>query len=147
MFNTRSISATRPRYSKMSKKAPVKSPSPRDPLEEVALRDNLLFDLETLRNDESSCDFEFTVGHERVKAHRLIVVSRCERYRGKKRQWLIACGEQKVVSVQLGKHHSVNAVRGVVNYLYTGKVNFIAMADNGLLIRVNSFQESLWRYP
>ena len=100
----------------------MKSPCPRESPEGVALRDNLLFDFETLRNDESTCDFEFIVGHERVKAHRLIIVSRCEKYRGKKRQWLVAGGEQKVFSVQLGKHHSVNAVRGVVNYLYTGKV-------------------------
>lgn len=99
-----------------------KSPCPKETPEEAALRETLLFDLETLQNDETSCDFEFVIGHERVKAHRLIIVSRCERYRGKKRQWLFSSGEQKVVSVQLGRHHSVNAVRGVIKYLYTGKV-------------------------
>lgn len=94
---------------------------PRESSEEAALQDALIFDLESLSKEE--CDLEFVVDHERVRAHRLIVQARCDRYRGKKRQWL-AAADQAVVSVQLGKHHSPSAVRGVVKYLYTGQVGW-----------------------
>ena len=98
------------------------SPAKQSPPEDASLRESLLYDLEILQKDESTCDVEFVVGHERVRAHRLIVVARCERYKVKRGHWLLGDREGGVISIPLSKHHNANAVRAVVKYLYTGKV-------------------------
>ena len=82
----------------------------------------LLGDLERLLEDESSTDLHFMIDHERVSAHRLIVVARCERYRKKKRLNQPPTAGNTPLTIQLGKHFSAAAVRDVVRYLYTGKV-------------------------
>ncbi len=99
------------------------SPGKASPPEDASLRESLLYDLEGLQKDESTCDVEFVIGHERVKAHRLIVVTRCERYKVKRGSWLLGENDRGVISIQLNKHHNVAAVRAVIKYLYTGKVS------------------------
>lgn len=95
-------------------------------------KDNVLLkglqgDFERLREDESSADLHFLIDHERVLAHRLVVVTRCERYRKKKRLNLpyTADLENTPLTIQLGKHFSASAVKDVVGYLYTGKVSYM----------------------
>ena len=125
----------------MSKRSPHnnKSPSPalnRSPIgskagsssslsEDTRLRETLCADLEGILSDDATSDMEFVVEQERVKAHRLIVTARCDRFKNKKRSWLGA-GEQRdaaaMVSVDLGKPCTIEGVRAVVKYLYTGKV-------------------------
>lgn len=101
----------------MSRLSPKASPP-----EDTSLRESLLYDLEALQKDESTCDVEFVVGHERVKAHRLLVVARCECYKAKRGQWLLGERDRSIISIQLNKHHSIAAVRAVIKYLYNGKV-------------------------
>ena len=80
-------------------------------------------DFEALLEDRASADMQFMVDEERVPAHRLIVVARCERYRKKKRLHQPLTADNTPVTIQLGKHFSAAAVRDVVRYLYTGKVS------------------------
>ena len=91
-------------------------------------KDNILLkglvgDFEALLEDESSMDLQFLIDQERVPAHRLVVVARCERYRKKKRLNQPASSADSPITIQLGKHFSAAAVRDVVKYLYTGKVS------------------------
>ena len=79
-------------------------------------------DLERLLEDESGADLHFLIDQERVSAHRLVVITRCERYRKKKRLNRPYTAESTPLTIQLGKHFSAAAVRDVVGYLYTGKV-------------------------
>lgn len=85
-----------------------------------ALLAGLVSDFGRLLEQQSTADVHFMVDQEKVTAHRLIVLARCERYRTKKRF------NQQVdnypLTIQLGKHFSAVAVRDVVSYLYTGKV-------------------------
>lgn len=122
----------------MSKRSPYnhhKSPSPalsRSPCsskagssnslsEDTRLREALFADLETILSDETSSDLEFVVGQERVKAHKLIVLARCDKFKSKRRSWM--SGQQRdAISVELGKPCTLDGVRAVVKYLYTGKV-------------------------
>lgn len=83
----------------------------------------LLGDFERLLDDEASADLHFLIDQERVLAHRLIVVARCERYRKKKRLNQPLTADNTPHTIQLGKHFSAAAVRDVVSYLYTGKVS------------------------
>ena len=115
----------------MSKNHVSKSPSPSspktnggkiEPHRDSKLKDCLVNDLESLLSDETTVDLEFVVGQHRVKAHRLIVVARCERYKSKKRIWLQNSGEHRVTTVQLSQLCSAAGVQAVVKYLYTGKV-------------------------
>lgn len=90
-------------------------------------KDNVLLkglqaDLERLLRDESSADLHFLIDQECVPAHRLVVVTRCERYRKKKRLNQRLSAENTPLDIQLGKHFSAAAVRDVVSYLYSGKV-------------------------
>ena len=90
-------------------------------------KDNVLLkglqgDLERLLEDESGADLHFLIDQERVSAHRLVVITRCERYRKKKRLNRPYTAESTPLTIQLGKHFSAAAVRDVVGYLYTGKV-------------------------
>ena len=122
----------------MSKRSPYnhhKSPSPalsRSPCsskagssnslsEDTRLREALFADLETILSDETSSDLEFVVGQESVKAHKLIVLARCDKFKSKRRSWM--SGQQRdTISVELGKPCTLDGVRAVVKYLYTGKV-------------------------
>lgn len=124
----------------MSKRLPhnSKSPSPapsRSPIgskasssnslsEDTRLRESLCADLEVILSDESTSDLEFIVEQERVKAHRLIVLARCEKFRNNKGTWLGREQEQRdaLVTVDLSNQCTVEGVRAVVKYLYTGKV-------------------------
>ncbi len=106
-----------------SRLSPKVSPAPED----TSLRESLLYDLEALQKDESTCDVEFVVGHDRVRAHRLLVISRCERYKAKRGQWLLGERERGIISIQLNKHHNIGAVRAVIKYLYTGKVRCLCI--------------------
>ena len=122
----------------MSKRSPHnhnKSPSPalsRSPCsskagsssnlsEDTRLRESLFADLEAIFSDDSTSDLEFVVEHERIKAHRLIVLARCDKFKSKRRAWM---GSQQpdTITVDLGKPCTVDGVRAVVKYLYTGKV-------------------------
>ena len=89
-------------------------------LRDGALLAGLLSDLDRLREQQIYADVHFVVDQEKVTAHRLVVLARCERYRTKKRfnQQL----DNFPLIIQLGKNFSAAAVRDVVNYLYTGKV-------------------------
>ena len=91
--------------------------------ESSELLDGLIDDLETLRilRSESTGDFEFLVGasRERIRAHRLILLARCERFKGKKKQWLTQT--QPTPSMAL-EGFTLPAVEAVVRYLYTGQV-------------------------
>ena len=71
--------------------------------------------------DETTCDLMFLVGvrEERVMAHKLIVLARCENYKQKKEEWLSA---SRMIQVKLGKH-SRESVKKVIKYLYTGEVS------------------------
>ena len=90
--------------------------------EDPRLREALVADLEGLLSDESTSDLEFIVEHgERVKAHRLVVLARCDKFRSKKSAWLNGKYED-TVTIELGKPCAVEGVRAVVKYLYTGKV-------------------------
>ena len=120
----------------MSKRLPLynKSPSPapsRSPIvsksgstsslsDDPRLREALFADLEAILSDESTSDLEFVVDQERVKAHRLIVLARCDKYKSKKRAWLD--DHQNGVTIELESPCTVEGVRSVVKYLYTGKV-------------------------
>lgn len=120
----------------MSKRLPLynKSPSPapsRSPIvsksgstsslsDDPRLREALFADLEAILSDESTSDLEFVVDQERVKAHRLIVLARCDKYKSKKRAWLD--DHQNGVTIELKNPCTVEGVRSVVKYLYTGKV-------------------------
>jgi hypothetical protein len=122
----------------MSKRSPHnhhKSPSPglsRSPCsskagsssslsEDTRLREALFADLEAILSEESSSDLEFVVGQERVRAHRLIVLARCDKFKTKRRAWM--GGQQRdTINVELGKPCTVDGVRAVVKYLYTGRV-------------------------
>ena len=119
----------------MSKRSPHnhnKSPSPalsRSPVgsssslsEDTRLREALFADLEAVMSDDSTSDFEFVVEHERVKAHRLIVLARCDKFRAKRRSWMAGQQRGETITVDLGKPCTVDGVRAVVKYLYTGKV-------------------------
>lgn len=86
------------------------------------LMKGLVVDFEALLEDESSMDLQFLIDQERVPAHRLVVVARCERYRKKKRLNQPLSADRTPVTIQLGKHFSAGAVQDVVRYLYTGKV-------------------------
>ena len=90
--------------------------------EDTRLRETLVADLEGILSDEVTSDLEFVVEHgERVKAHRLIVLARCDKLKGKKVAWMD--GQRRdTVKVELGKPCTVDGVRAVVKYLYTGKV-------------------------
>ena len=85
-----------------------------------ALTQSLVKDLYALSKEESSCDMMFLVGvrEERVMAHKLIVLARCENYKQKKEEWLSAT---RMIQVKLGKH-SKESVKKVIKYLYTGEV-------------------------
>lgn len=90
--------------------------------EDPRLREALVADLEGLLSDESTCDLEFVVEHgERVKAHRLVVLARCDKFKSMKSRWLDG-KYQDTVTIELGKPCAVDGVRAVVKYLYTGKV-------------------------
>ena len=85
------------------------------------LQRQLVQDLELLHDDRDSTDLEFVAGNsERIRAHRLIVICRCRRYRGGKQRWL-AVGEP-LVTVRL-EHTEPETARRVVRYLYTGQVS------------------------
>ena len=86
-----------------------------------ALTQSLVKDLYGLFKEESSCDLMFLVGvrEERVMAHKLIVLARCENYKQKKEEWLTST---RIIQVKLGKH-SKESVKKVVKYLYTGEVS------------------------
>ena len=88
-----------------------------------ALTQSLVKDLYALSKDEASCDLMFLVGvrEERVMAHKLIVLARCENYKQKKEEWLVSASSL-MVQVKLGKH-SKESVKKVVKYLYTGEVS------------------------
>ena len=88
-----------------------------------ALFAGLLSDFERLLEQPAGADVHFMIDHEKVTAHRLIVLARCERYRTKKR--FNQQPDNFPLVVQLGKHLSAAAVRDVVSYLYTGKVRKI----------------------
>ena len=125
---------------KMSKRSPLfnKSPSPapsRSPIvsksgsssslaaEDPRLKEALLADLEAILSDESTSDLEFVLEEERIRAHRLIVLARCEKFKSKKRAWLENRREEECVAITLEKPCTVEGVRSVVKYLYTGKVS------------------------
>ena len=86
-----------------------------------ALTQSLVKDLYALCKDEATCDLMFLVGvrEERVMAHKLIVLARCENYKQKKEEWLSA---SRMIQVKLGKH-SRESVKKVIKYLYTGEVS------------------------
>ncbi|CAI8042115.1 BTB/POZ domain-containing protein 9 [Geodia barretti] len=89
------------------------------------LQKYLIQDLELLHDDRDSADLEFVAGGgrgkpERIRAHRLIVLCRCRRYRNKKQQWLAA--NSPLVTVKLERTEPETA-RRVVRYLYTGQVD------------------------
>ena len=86
------------------------------------LQKGLVGDFETLLDDGSTTDLQFLIDQERVPAHRLVVLARCERYRKKKRLNQPLSADNTPVTIKLGKHFSAAAVRDVVRYLYTGKV-------------------------
>ena len=91
---------------------------------EIHLQEKLVNDLETLFEDQSTFDLDFLVGvkPERVRAHKLIVLCRCEKYRSKKQQWFApVTGHRAVATVRLEKYDP-KAVKSVVKYLYCGKV-------------------------
>ena len=90
-----------------------------------ALTQSLVKDLYALSKDEASCDLMFLVGvrEERVMAHKLIVLARCENYKQKKEEWLLSA--TRMIQVKLGKH-SKESVKKVVKYLYTGEVSITA---------------------
>ena len=92
----------------------------------------LVKDLYTLFKDDSSCDLVFLVGvrEERVPAHKLIVLARCENYKQKKEEWLMTA--TRMIQVKLGKH-SKDTVKKVVKYLYTGEVVKPFIADNVII--------------
>ena len=116
-----------PHNNKSPSPAPSRSPSSSKAgssnslSEDTRLKETLLADLEGLLSDESSSDLEFVLGHERIKAHKLIVLVRCDKFKSKKRTWM---GEQRhnTITVDLGKPCTLDGVRAVVKYLYTGKV-------------------------
>ena len=86
-----------------------------------ALTQALVKDFYALSKDEATCDLTFLVGvrEERVMAHKLIVLARCENYKQKKDEWLSA---NRTIQVKLGKH-SKESVKKVIKYLYTGEVS------------------------
>ena len=86
-----------------------------------ALTQSLVKDLYALCKDEATCDLMFLVGvrEERVMAHKLIVLARCENYKQKKEEWLSA---SRMIQVKLGKH-SRESAKKVIKYLYTGEVS------------------------
>ena len=86
---------------------------------DARLHESLITDLEGLLKDQASTDLEFVVRGGRVKAHKVIVLCRCNKYKSKRTQW--CAPEQRVVSVHL-ETFSVRTVKSVVLYLYTGKV-------------------------
>ena len=86
---------------------------------DARLHESLITDLEGLLKDQASTDLEFVVRGGRVKAHKVIVLCRCNKYKSKRTQW--CAPEQRVVSVHL-ETFSVRTVKSVVRYLYTGKV-------------------------
>lgn len=90
---------------------------------EMQLQESLVKDLESLLYDHSTSDLEFLVGPKResVRAHKVMVLSRCEKYKSRKQQWLAGASEPKITSVVLEKFEA-KSVRNVVKYLYTGKV-------------------------
>lgn len=91
-----------------------------------SLRDHLIQDLECLHNDDGSADLEFVTSSsgsgkvERIRAHRLIVLFRCRRYRNKKQEWLTT--NAPMVTVRL-EYTEPEPARRVVHYLYTGQVS------------------------
>lgn len=93
-----------------------------------ALLAGLLSDLDRLLEQQASADVHFMVDHEKVTAHRLIVVARCERYRTKKR--FNQQPDNSPLIIQLGKHFSAAAVKDVICYLYTGKVRKESVHSN-----------------
>ena len=90
-----------------------------------ALTQSLVKDFCALSKDEATCDLMFLVGvrEERVMAHKLIVLARCENYKHKKEEWLSAT---RTIQVKLGKH-SKESVKKVIKYLYTGEVSGIVV--------------------
>ena len=86
---------------------------------DARLHESLVTDLEGLLKDQASTDLEFVVRGGRVKAHKLIVLCRCDKYKSKRTQW--CASEQRVVSERL-ETFGVRTVKSVVRYLYTGKV-------------------------
>jgi hypothetical protein len=91
------------------------------------LMKGLLGDLVRLLEDESTADLHFLIDHERVLAHRVIVLARCDRYRKKRRLNQPLTAENTPLTIQLGKHFSAAAVRDVVRYLYIGRVSCVSM--------------------
>lgn len=96
-----------------------------------SLQEHLIRDLECLRDDDDSADLEFVTSSsgsgkvEKIRAHRLIVLFRCRRYRNKKQQWLTT--NAPVVTVRL-ENTEPETARRVVRYLYTGQVSrFLSM--------------------
>lgn len=79
-------------------------------------------DFDRLLDDDASADLHFLIDEERVLAHRLVVVARCERYRKKKRMNRPLSAENTPLVVQLGRHFSAAAVSDIVRYLYVGEV-------------------------
>lgn len=102
----------------------------RDQGKDSALVAGLLSDFDRLLENQGSADVEFLIDQERVAAHRLIVVARCDRYRTKKRLNKPPSNENTPLTIQLGKHFSAAAVRDVVRYLYTGKVSKILASNH-----------------
>ena len=94
---------------------------------EERLHESLVRDLGGLYRDRATADLEFIVGPrgERVKAHRLILQFRCEKY---KSGW---AGEQGTAAVRL-ERADVRSFKSVLRYVYTGKV------------RIESRRELLW---
>ena len=80
-------------------------------------------DFDRLLEDDASADLHFLIDEERVLAHRLVVVARCERYRKKKRMNRPLSAENTPLIVQLGRHFSAAAVSDIVRYLYVGEVS------------------------
>lgn len=89
------------------------------------LQRHLMRDLELLHDDGDLTDLEFVAGAGKteriIRAHRLIVLCRCRRYRSKKRQWLTTAAGSSPVTVKLERTDPETA-RRVVRYLYTGQV-------------------------
>ena len=96
---------------------------------EERLHESLVRDLGGLYRDRATADLEFSVGPrgDRIKAHRLIVQCRCEKYRNK---W---AGEQGTVSVRL-ERTDVRSFKSVLRYIYTGKVMIMAELPHELVI-------------
>lgn len=94
---------------------------------EERFHESLVRDLGGLYRDRATADFEFAVGPrgDRVKAHRLILQCRCEKYRS---GW---AGEQGTAAVRL-ERADVRTFKSVLRYIYTGKVRERTMKSLGV---------------